>query len=710
MRRSLLKQPSLLHYSVESNLRPKLAFFRDELQLVNVTKLSKVLAKCPYILGRSLEQHLRYTAQAVTKRWLGDRNATESSPVNEKALMSSWGQMVQEAPELLELNWNSNLEPTLNFLTERLRLSPAQLLSLIKSTPRILTYSIDKSFTPKIALLESAVLSWGRNKAKSNSLEDVSVASLVLRNPSFLLTPVSTLERQLDRLTSDLVSGERERLLSPSNRSLFSVGPRARRVLEVNPSTGAAEAEFQSVAQAAAEIGVSNMYVYQMLRDERLWKNGNKFVYKNALETSSSPSIAALETPSNRSIFPLGRPARKVLEVNPSRGAVVAEFQSVAQAATEIGVTIPQFYQMVRNERLWKNGNKFVYKNALESSPSPSIAALKTPMATLDPLPPLGEFELRGNSTIGNIPGWAIDISKKMKVRPQQQLLFQEFAHIGLIEALHACQYPLPREGLANVLSLSGPATGGDLSAAEASPPPQLTIFVSGRAYPPDNMKQVRGQRRAGGLAIYLPQVYYYYWNNCPTGQGGFAVAVKLQQAATSCLEQTLYFDTGLETTTNFADGTILLAYPYLRPSRNRCSLYVCRDALRLVSELIRQDRKKDQHKEPLQVILYTDSSYAWKMLHNVTRLLLWGSHSTIESFLQTHGHRDDGSGLTNLDILYPLCRTYYRLVTDQNVNVSFRHVSETYRVDGPRDAKSIKMPLLAMQAAAIQYERVLKR
>lgn len=613
---AILKQPSLLQYSIESNLRPKLAFFKNDLQISNSTKLSKILLTCPSILGRSLEQHLRPTATAITNWLLETKEASDGIGKVETSLdLTMWGKMVQGAPELLLLNWKSNLEPTLDLLSTRLRLSRKQVLSLALSTPRTLTQSIERSLIPKLSMMENALLSWKRIQGGASTVDGVSTTSLVMQNPSLLLAPTSVLERRL---------------------------------AESGPVIKTTEYDF---------------------RAERI-------------KRSTTPSLR--------------RRQRLVNEIDPSTGEVCNEFQSVAQAAAKVGVSVTHLYRMLRDERLSKNGHKFVFNDMLNSNVPKARSATST---------------LKGDAAEASSAGLstATDISRKMKVKPQQQQLFQEFAHIGLTEALKSCSYPLPRDGLSNILSVA--SSGPIIPGTEMIPTPQLTLFVSGRAYPPENKMQVRGQRRAGGLSIYLPQVYYYFWSNCPTGTGGFALAAKLQQAATTCLEQTLYFDTGLETTTSFADGTILLAYPYLRPSKNRCSLYVCRDALRLISELISQDKKKHKQMKPLHVLVYTDSTYAWRLLHNETQLMSWGSLSTREGFLESFRNQEVYGGLeqANPDILYPLCGTYYRLVTDESVKVSFRHVSETYSWDGQRDTRITKMPQLAMQAAAIQYDRALR-
>jgi hypothetical protein len=81
-------------------------------------------------------------------------------------------------------------------------------------------------------------------------------------------------------------------------------------------------------------------------------------------------------------------------------------------------------------------------------------------------------------------------------------------------------------------------------------------------------------------------------------------------------------------------------------------------------------------------VDIYTDSDYAWKLLHNTTRLHVWGESRNAFVY-------NDGPAVSrvNPDLLHPLTRTYFRLVEQQdtdgqrlelgkNVIVSFHHAA----------------------------------
>ena len=127
-----------------------------------------------------------------------------------------------------------------------------------------------------------------------------------------------------------------------------------------------------------------------------------------------------------------------------------------------------------------------------------------------------------------------------------------------------------------------------------------------------------------------------------------------------------------------------LLGFPFLRPSRNRCDLYACHGALKVILQMLKQMAKKtDMRNTEVHVKIYTDSSYAWKYLKNSTQLMQWGSLKSINDMdLSGYGP----APLANKDLLLPLTNTYYRMsnneATDKfgeqlelgNIKIAFLH------------------------------------
>jgi hypothetical protein len=158
-----------------------------------------------------------------------------------------------------------------------------------------------------------------------------------------------------------------------------------------------------------------------------------------------------------------------------------------------------------------------------------------------------------------------------------------------------------------------------------------LRICAAGRAFPAEDV--VRGRRRAGGLALFVPSWTKNDWRK---------VCTNLSTEKRMRL---------------LPDGqTIILAYLYTRPSRPRCSLYACREALRAAAQwLDYQEEAKE-----MDLTIETDSNYVLDLLQNTTQVLEWGRAATKDAFCYTGPaplHQ------VNRDILYPLARTYYHLV-----------------------------------------------
>jgi hypothetical protein len=249
-----------------------------------------------------------------------------------------------------------------------------------------------------------------------------------------------------------------------------------------------------------------------------------------------------------------------------------------------------------------------------------------------------------------------------------------------------------------SVLSRAGIQLNGDANKT------YLAAFVSGRTYPPERASDARGRRKEGGLSIYFPQL-----------RGRHIGEKLLRAAAERCFAYQVMPNS--ENGTRYCDGLILLGYNDLRPSRNRCGLHVCNDVLRVILELLRLDSScPELQNSTIEVDIFTDSNYAWDLLHNTTSLLRWGSYSRKHDFVY------DGKGpkwKANPDILYPLSRTYYGLVNQvlvqgdgnsskslaKDLQIRFRHQSE---VEWTWDDPTLQsIDVLAERAAHWQYERV---
>jgi len=200
-----------------------------------------------------------------------------------------------------------------------------------------------------------------------------------------------------------------------------------------------------------------------------------------------------------------------------------------------------------------------------------------------------------------------------------------------------------------------------------------LTIHTSGRAFPPEDT--VRGRRRAGGMALQVLSWSPDEWRRtCANIWRGRRLRL-------------------------LADGqTVILGYPFLRPSRPRCSLYACEEALRVASQFAKMS-SPDTLQRSISIV--TDSGYVFGLLQNTTQVLEWGLAETKDDFLSSWDKHPQSCELhqANPDILYPLSRLCYQMVEKSNKVVSLRFLS------GNLDDNARRLRDGARLAAKLMYD-----
>ena len=125
------------------------------------------------------------------------------------------------------------------------------------------------------------------------------------------------------------------------------------------------------------------------------------------------------------------------------------------------------------------------------------------------------------------------------------------------------------------------------------------------------------------------------------------------------------------------SDGhAVMLGYNYLRPSRPRCSLYACLEALRVALRWV----EKAPPSKSMNIYIHTDSNNIFELLQNSSQLLDWDRHQTKDDFMASWANSSQSCALyqANADILYPLCCSYRQLMEqnttedDQVLSVQF--------------------------------------
>ena len=216
------------------------------------------------------------------------------------------------------------------------------------------------------------------------------------------------------------------------------------------------------------------------------------------------------------------------------------------------------------------------------------------------------------------------------------------------------------------------------ISDNESFKPTELIIHTSGSAFPPEDT--VRGRRRAGGMALQIRNWSPDIWRKA---------CVEIWKGRRVRL---------------LPDGqTVMLGFNYLRPSRPRCSLYACQEALRVASQWVQMAPSS----EIVNIYIHTDSNYAVGLLQNSTKVLDWGRQPTQQGFALSWGNDSQSCDLyqANPDILYPLCRSYLQLI-EQNASKRGNELSVQF-LSGNSDDNTNRLRDAARLAAKLMHESI---
>ncbi|KAI4366185.1 hypothetical protein MLD38_022095 [Melastoma candidum] len=139
VKRILLRQPQILEYTVESNLKSHVSFLMG-LGIPN-SRIGQIIAVCPSLFSYSVEKSLKPTV----------RYLVEEVGIKEKDL----GKVVQLSPQILvqriDISWNTRFF----FLSKEIGAPRDDVVKMVTKHPQLLHYSIDDGLLPRINFLRS---------------------------------------------------------------------------------------------------------------------------------------------------------------------------------------------------------------------------------------------------------------------------------------------------------------------------------------------------------------------------------------------------------------------------------------------------------------------------------------------------------------------------------------------------------------------------
>ena len=610
LKKAILKQPSLLQYSVDLSLRPKMEFLNKELG-ISVDHMSRIISLAPSIMGLSLDQNLRPTVNTIV-------DLCDLSP--EKV-----GQIIITCPSILTLSLKRKIEPCLIFLSTRLRhTTPNQLGSVIQKVPRVLLQGIETSLIPKIEMIQLAfeeeVAATGGGGTSSKEKISKKTASILNQNPALLVTTNSILKSRL------------EKYLQNPSVSLNDA---------LQPQNNGRKPKFDGTDAATTTTKVSRR--------------------------------------------------RPVIQFSKDTLEIIHTFSSVEDAANQLALSKSGIYGACNQGKLLK-GKAFAYANDDTMNPALSSSQMETNDKSL----PTKSFQVKVQKIINknNYDNKVLDnTDDDTKNAPMNEIT-------RMTDNQKEIQKLLVRNSKHEDESITS-----------------IVAFVAGKTFPTDDINSVRGARKAGGLAMHFPQM-----------DSTKNKSMESLQLAASTSFGMIMPEGPTMNGSNFQNGLILVGFPFLRPSRNRCELYACHGALKVILQMLKSgslsllggERLMDPTTKNSTIVIEicTESSYAWNLLKNTDNILRWGETPTLNEFIY------DGEGpteLANPDLLFPLSKTVYNIMTgnfmvqgkkynqanlisNHSVHIKFSHSQEILQ---SKDAYLSKINHFAKNAAIWQFNRL---
>lgn len=209
IRKILVRQPQILEYTVENNLKSHVAFLMG--LGISSSRIGQIIAAAPSLFSYSVENSLKPTV----------RYLVEEVGIKEKDL----GKVIQLSPQILvqriDISWNTRYM----FLSKELGAPRDSIVKMVTKHPQLLHYSIDDGLLPRINFLRSIGMKNSDILKVSTSLTQVLSLSLEENLKPKYLYLVNELHNEVQSLTKYPVyfSLSLDQRIRPRHRFLVSL-------------------------------------------------------------------------------------------------------------------------------------------------------------------------------------------------------------------------------------------------------------------------------------------------------------------------------------------------------------------------------------------------------------------------------------------------------------------------------------------------------
>ncbi|KAI3835845.1 hypothetical protein MKX03_007453 [Papaver bracteatum] len=139
IKKILLRQPQILGYTVEKNMKSHVAFLTD--LGVPDARIGRIITAAPSLFSYSVEQSLKPTARYLVEEVGIKRN--------------DLGKVVQLSPQILVQRIDNTWNTRFCFLSKELGAPRESIVKMVKKHPQLLHYSIEDGILPRINFLRS---------------------------------------------------------------------------------------------------------------------------------------------------------------------------------------------------------------------------------------------------------------------------------------------------------------------------------------------------------------------------------------------------------------------------------------------------------------------------------------------------------------------------------------------------------------------------